>query len=164
MTPDSFARMCLSLDVPMAVVTAYDGREHSGCLIGFHTQCSMHPPRWLACISRENHTCGVAQRAEWIVVHLLRADQHALAQLFGSLTGDAIAPHEKFDYCAWHPGPGGTPVLVGCDWIAGRIRDRFDGGDHVMFLLDVVDHGEEHAPAAQLGSQAVRDIRPGHPA
>jgi flavin reductase (DIM6/NTAB) family NADH-FMN oxidoreductase RutF len=164
MIADTFARLCESLDFPMTIVTAFDGREHSGCLVGFHTQCSIDPRRWLACISKVNHTCGVAERAEWLAVHLLRDDQHALAEFFGSVTGDAIAPHEKFESCSWQPGPAGTPILEGCDWIAGRVLERFDGGDHVMFLLEVTEHGEAHAPARQLGSQAVRDITPGHPA
>jgi flavin reductase (DIM6/NTAB) family NADH-FMN oxidoreductase RutF len=164
MNDDSFTRLCRSLDFPMAIVTAFDGSERSGCLVGFHTQCSIEPRRWLACISKLNHTFGVAQRTDRLVVHLLRDDQHALAELFGGLTGDAIAPHEKFELCAWKPGPGGTPILEGCDWIAGPVLARVDGGDHTMFLIEVTDHGEEHAPAPQLGSKAVRDIYPGHPA
>ena len=83
MSADAFTRTCESLDFPMTVVTAFDGREHSGCLVGFHTQCSIEPRRWLVCISKANHTCGVAERAEWLAVHLLRDDQHALAQFFG---------------------------------------------------------------------------------
>jgi len=163
MSADTFERICRSLDVPMSVVTAFDGRERSGCLVGFHTQCSIEPRRWVACISKANHTCGVAERAQWLAIHLLRQDQHGLAQFFGGVTGDAIAPHEKFEYCAWQPGPGGTPILTGCDWIAGRVLERFSGGDHVLFLIEITDHGEAHAEAPQLGSRAVRDIVPGHP-
>jgi flavin reductase (DIM6/NTAB) family NADH-FMN oxidoreductase RutF len=164
MNGDAFTRLCLSLDFPMGIVTAFDGHHHSGCLVGFHTQCSITPRRWLVCVSKLNHTCGVALRAHWLVLHLLRNDQHALAELFGGVTGDAIEPHEKFDYCAWRPGPHETPILEGCDWIAGRVIERFGGGDHMMFLIDITEHGEEHAPAPQLGSKAVRDIHPGHPA
>jgi len=159
---DPFTGMCESLDFPMIVVTAFDGHEHSGCLVGFHTQCSIEPRRWLVCISKANHTCGVAERAEWLAVHLLRDDQHGLAQFFGAVTGDAIAPHEKFEYCTWRPGPGGVPILEGCDWVAGRVLERHDAGDHIMHLLEITETGEEHAAAPQLGSRAVRDIRPGH--
>jgi flavin reductase (DIM6/NTAB) family NADH-FMN oxidoreductase RutF len=162
MSTDPFASLCESLDFPMAVVTAYDGREHSGCLVGFHTQCSIDPRRWLVCISKANHTCGVASGADWLAVHLLRDDQHGLAQFFGGVTGDAIAPHEKLEYCTWRPGPGGTPILAGCDWVAGRVLERVDAGDHIAYLLEITENGEEHAPAPQLGSMAVRDIRPGH--
>src|SRR5471030_1371624 len=101
MSTDSFTNMCESLDFPMTIVTAFDGLEHSGCLVGFHTQCSITPRRWLVCISKANHTCGIAERAEWLAILLLRDGQHALAQFCGAVSGDSIAPHEKFDYCAW---------------------------------------------------------------
>ena len=165
MSGDAFTRTCESLDFPMTIVTAFDGRERSGCLVGFHTQCSIEPRRWLVCISNANHTARIAAGAEWLAVHLLRADQHALAQLFGGVTGDALEPHEKFESCAWREGPHGTPILAGCDWIAGRIIERFDrGGDHVAHVIEVTESAQEHAPAPQLGSMSVRDIQPGHPA
>src|SRR5688500_11613792 len=47
-----FARLSAKLDYPLYIVTttANDDGERSGCLIGFATQCSIHPPRFLACI------------------------------------------------------------------------------------------------------------------
>jgi flavin reductase (DIM6/NTAB) family NADH-FMN oxidoreductase RutF len=56
-------------------------------------------------------------------------------------------------------------VLEDCwGWIAGRILDRLDAGDHVAFLLDPVD-GARHRPAERnLGFQGVKDMAPGHEA
>jgi flavin reductase (DIM6/NTAB) family NADH-FMN oxidoreductase RutF len=156
-----FDRLAGSLDAPTIVVTTTDGVERSGCLVGFHTQCSIEPPRWLVGISQENHTLRVARSARYLAVHLLRADQRALAELFGGATEDTV---DKFARCAWRPGPGDVPILAGCDWLVGRIMLRVDLGDHEGHLLDVVDVGSEHAAAPQLGFQAVKDIRPGHPA
>lgn len=164
MNHDRLTHLCGTLDAPMIVITTFDGRERSGVLAGFHTQCSIHPQRWLVCISHENHTAGVAARAQRLAVHFLRADQHALADLFGGETADAIGPEQKFARCAWREGTGGVPILDGCDWIAGPILDRRDVGDHTAYVIAVEELGEEHAPAPQLGSHAVRDIRPGHPA
>ena len=164
MSRDAFERICSTLDSAMAIVTAYDGRERSGCLIGFHTQCSIAPRRWLACISKANHTYGVASGARRLAVHVLRDDQHGLAQIFGGETEDAIAPATKFEQCAWHPAPDGTPILDGCDWFAGPILERVDLGDHVGHLIEITDAGNGHAGAPPLGFQATRDIHPGHPA
>lgn len=164
MIGEALAQLCASLDFPMTVVTAFDGHERSGCLVGFHTQCSITPHRWLVCISTANHTYGVAVNSEWLVLHLLRDDQHALAELFGGETEDALAPHEKFDSVTWRPGPGGVPVLAGCDWIAGRVLERVEVGDHVAHVLDILETGMDHVHAPQLGSQRVHDIQPGHPA
>ena len=58
--PQAFHQLVSRLDYPMAIVTAADGEERSGCLVGFHTQCSIEPARFLICISRRNHTYSIA--------------------------------------------------------------------------------------------------------
>jgi flavin reductase (DIM6/NTAB) family NADH-FMN oxidoreductase RutF len=159
---DVFARLCAEQNAPLAIVTAFDGRERSGCLVGFHTQCSIVPRRWLACISKTNHTYRVALGAGRLVLHLLRSDQHDLAQLFGGETADVAAPGAKFERCAWHPDAAGTPVLAGCDWIAGPVRERVDLGDHVGHVLEIDAAAIGHAPGPPLGFLGARDIRAGH--
>ncbi|WP_255360521.1 flavin reductase, partial [Frankia sp. EI5c] len=47
-----------AISYPMAVVTTAVDGERSGCLVGFHTQCGIDPPRYLVCISHNNHTFG----------------------------------------------------------------------------------------------------------
>jgi flavin reductase (DIM6/NTAB) family NADH-FMN oxidoreductase RutF len=158
---DAFRELVSSIEHPMLIVTAATDSERAGCLIGFSTQASMHPPRFLVLISKKNHTMGVAARAPTLVVHFLREDNDDLAALFGEETGDEV---DKFARCRWHPGPGGVPVLSGvAGWIAGPVLGRFDMGDHVGHLIDL---GEAHVGALgpQLGSQEVRDLDPGHPA
>jgi flavin reductase (DIM6/NTAB) family NADH-FMN oxidoreductase RutF len=158
---DAFARIVATLDAPMTIVTATDGSRRAGCLVGFETQCSMHPRRWLVCISKANATYPIARAAAILAVHLLRADQRALAELFGSETG---YHEDKFRQCTWRPGPGGTPILSGCDWIAGRVVERVDAGDHVAHIIDVTDAAQEHpAGTPGFGFQAARGIPPGNP-
>jgi flavin reductase (DIM6/NTAB) family NADH-FMN oxidoreductase RutF len=146
----------------MYIVTTVSGEgERDGCLIGFGTQCSIHPPRFLACISKENRTFDAIRDAEAIAVHFLGVAQHPLAQLFGGETGDEI---DKFELCAWHDGPFGIPVLDDVPgWFAGRIRARLDGGDHLALLLDPVA-AEDRGGTLDLGFQAVKGMKPGHPA
>ncbi len=57
----AFARLVATLDYPLYVVTTAVNNEPTGCLIGFATQCSIHPPRFLACISKKNHTFQLAR-------------------------------------------------------------------------------------------------------
>lgn len=157
---NDLARIVDEIDYPMVVVTVCDQkRGRGGCLVGFHTQCSIAPARWLVCISKKNHTHAVATRATALAVHFLRTDQHRLAEIFGDETCDEV---DKFAQCAWRDTPEGTPILETCDYLVGRIAQRFDCGDHTAHLLDVVEVGEAHPAAPQLGFQSVRDIRPGH--
>jgi flavin reductase (DIM6/NTAB) family NADH-FMN oxidoreductase RutF len=149
------------LDAPMVIVTAAapDGRR-SGCLVGFWTQCSIHPARVLVCISKKNHTLPVATAAPILAVHWPADDDRHLAELFGGETGDEV---DKFEHCSWRPGPGEVPVLDGVKaWGAGRVLSRFDLGDHVGFLVEPEAGADAEPSADQLGFQAVKDMEPGH--
>jgi flavin reductase (DIM6/NTAB) family NADH-FMN oxidoreductase RutF len=152
-------RLVSDLDYPMFIVTATDGEERSGCLVGFATQCSIDPPRFLVCLSDKNRTFRVALDADVLVVHLVPESAVALAELFGSQTGDDV---DKFARCAWRPGPGGAPVLEECaNWFAGRVLDRFCAGDHWAFLLEPLDAASD-AGEPHFTFHRARRIEPGH--
>ncbi len=156
-----FAHFTRTLDYAVYVVTAADERERSGCLVGFGTQCSIDPPRYLVCISKANHTYGVARRAEVLAVHLLDTDRRDLAELFGGQTGDEV---DKFAEVAWREGPGGVPVLEDCPrWFAGQVVARHDVGDHEAFVLEPID-GAAEGDGPYLTFQATRTIEAAHPA
>ena len=158
-SPEAFAEFTGALDGPMLVATTADGERRAGCLVGFATQCSIDPPRFLACLSRANHTTAVARSAEVVVVHALGAGQRGLAELFGTTSGDEV---DKFASCSWRPGPGGAPVLLDCpNWLAGRILGRFDLGDHVGFWLEPVEVSFSWG-GRPLCLSAVKDLEPGH--
>ena len=158
--PDAFEAIVARLDYPMFIVTAAAGAERDGCLVGFAAQCSIDPPRFVVWLSDKNRTYRIARGAETLVVHLVPEERRDLAELFGGVTADA---EDKLGRCAWHPGPGGAPVLDACpDWFAGRVRERVPGGDHVGFVLDPIDG--ENGGGAPLTFQRVRDVDAGHPA
>lgn len=145
----------------MFIVTAVgaDG-ERAGCLIGFATQCSVRPPRFLACVSKQNRTFDAVGKAATVAVHFLGVEQRRLAELFGGETGDEV---DKFELCSWREGPEGVPVLDGVvGWFAGRVLDRFDLGDHVGLWLEPVE-AEDNGGVPDLGFQSVKQIEPGHP-
>jgi flavin reductase (DIM6/NTAB) family NADH-FMN oxidoreductase RutF len=156
----AFSELLSSLDTPMFVVTVGAGGERSGCLVGFATQCSIHPPRFLACISVKNHTAPVMARATHAAVHVVGEDRRDLAELFGGETGDEI---DKFTRCSWHDGPAGTPVLDGVEgWFVGKVLGSFDLGDHTGYLLEPIDAAVEDEEVDELGFQQARSIEAGH--
>jgi flavin reductase (DIM6/NTAB) family NADH-FMN oxidoreductase RutF len=153
-----------SLDYPMFVVTtvAADDGERSGCLVGFATQCSIHPPRFLVCLSQKNHTARTVLLAEHLAVHLVPRDRMDLATLFGEETGD---DGDKFAACSWSPGPGGVPMLDGCPVrFAGRISERIPLGDHTGYLLAAELAEGRAEPNGYVRFRDVTDMDPGHPA
>jgi flavin reductase (DIM6/NTAB) family NADH-FMN oxidoreductase RutF len=158
--PQPFHDIVGRLDYPMTIVTAADGGRRSGCLVGFHTQCSIDPARFLVCISRANHTFRLAVRSPHLAVHFLDRDDHALSLLFGEKTGDEV---DKFAACDW-TDEHGVPVLSAVRaWFVGRVLQRLPLGDHVGHLLEPVAGGSA-GPLRQLSFQQVKTMRPGHPA
>jgi flavin reductase (DIM6/NTAB) family NADH-FMN oxidoreductase RutF len=157
--PAGFDELVASLDYPLFVVTVAVGDERSGCLVGFTTQCSIGPPRFLVCLSVKNHTFGVAARATHLGVHALRPDDRDLAELFGGETGDEV---DKFADVAWRDGPHGVPLLEGPAWFVGRILQRVDLGDHLGHVVEPVAAGRADALDDQLGFQDVKGVDPGH--
>jgi flavin reductase (DIM6/NTAB) family NADH-FMN oxidoreductase RutF len=157
----TFLDLAGSLDYPLFIVTAGKEDRREGCVIGFATQCSFDPPRFLACLSRENRTYRLALVADALAVHLIPRARRDLAELFGGETGDDI---DKFDRCAWQPGPHGLPILDDCpSWFAGTIEARLNLGDHVGFLLAPIK--ARYAEGVEIVFfQSVKDaIDPGHP-
>jgi flavin reductase (DIM6/NTAB) family NADH-FMN oxidoreductase RutF len=158
---ETFQRLVAQLDYPMFIATVAAGGERSGCLIGFATQSSINPPRFLAGISDKNRTFRVAEGADSMAIHLVPEDATELAELFGGETGDEV---DKFARCEWREGPGGVPLLDGCpNRFVGRIVERIEFGDHVGMVLEPF-FAEADEDSAQLGFHRAQRIDPGHEA
>lgn len=150
-----------TVDYPMWVVTAAADGEMSGCLAGFVTQCSIEPVRFLVCVSKQNRTFFVVERAGALALHLLGEEQLELAAHFGELTGDVV---DKLAGQSWWRASTGAPVLTECAaWIEGRVLRRLGVGDHEAFVISC-DRGGPGRYHGQLDYHRVRSLRPGHPA
>jgi flavin reductase (DIM6/NTAB) family NADH-FMN oxidoreductase RutF len=159
---DAFDRLVSLLDYPMFVVTTRADDERSGCLVGFATQVSIRPSRFLVGLSKKNRTYRIAAAADHLAVHLVPRTHVEMARLFGSETGDRV---DKFGRCAWHDGPEGMPILDDAEgWFVGAVRNRYDLGDHVGHLLEPVAGDTPERFEQLVTFSDVRDLEPGHEA
>lgn len=160
---DAFDRLVAALDPAMIVVTTAADGERAGCLVGFHSQCSIEPARYAVWLSKANHTFRVALRAEFVAVHVLTDDQHDLAAAFGTRSGDDV---DKFAGLEWTEGPAGVPLLAGCEGrFVGRRRAMVEeSSDHVILILEPVEAagGDGADDVRPLRLSAVTDLEPGH--
>lgn len=157
---DRFHREMATLDGPMIVVTVAGGPHRAGCLVGFHTQVSIDPPRYLVCLSVNNHTYRIAKDATHLGVHFLGTEQRDVAARFGTRCS---ATFDKFAGLEVHDGPGGAPVVHDCaHWFVGQILGTLPIDDHVAFALEPVASGGAEDRRALLGFQGVKDLDAAH--
>jgi flavin reductase (DIM6/NTAB) family NADH-FMN oxidoreductase RutF len=155
-----FDRLVGELNYPMYIVTTSAAGANAGCLVGFGSQVSINPSRFLVCLSEKNRTTAIAATAAHLAVHLVRADDPVLPNLFGEQTGDEI---DKFAHCRWSVGPHTMPVLTdAAAWFIGRIEKRIGLGDHIGHLLEPVEVGSQPPLGPVLSFADVRRMDPGH--
>ena len=161
MSDAAFNSLVGRLDYPMFVVTTAAAGELAGCLVGFATQCSIDPARFIACISDKNRTYRVLQDAGAMAVHLVPEDAGHIVELFGGETGDEA---DKFDHCEWRRGPSDLPLLADCpSWFAGRIMERRPLGDHVGHVIEPFA-GEDPGDGGFYPFSRAKRVDPGHEA
>jgi flavin reductase (DIM6/NTAB) family NADH-FMN oxidoreductase RutF len=160
MSPTDFDELVAHLDTPMAVVTTASAGARGGCLVGFHTQCSISPARYAIWLSKANHTYQVGLLADTFAVHFLDGGDRRLAELFGTETGDTL---DKFEHCEWTEGPDGVPLLDDClnRFVGRRVALFDDGGDHVCLIVEPA-RAEHASPFSPMTFQQVRDLEAGH--
>jgi flavin reductase (DIM6/NTAB) family NADH-FMN oxidoreductase RutF len=153
-------RIAESVNAALVVVTAAHNGERSGCLVGFHSQCSIDPVRYAVWISRLNHTYPIATRSDHLGLHFLDESDHDLASTFGGMSGDDV---DKFAGVEWSVGDFDVPILTNCKTvvIATRVTCLDDGGDHVGIVCEPVASAVERFRPLRLLD--VQDITPGHP-
>lgn len=159
-------------DPPMVVVTTCctTTGERDGCLVGFHSQSSISPERYVVWLSVANRTARLARSATHLAIHLLGERDRSTAERFGAVSGDDLLEggDGKLAGLDWTAGPGGVPVLAeAAGWFVGRIVARDDGaerqGDHEWVEVEAVassDPVADGGPVLRLGG--IADLDPGH--
>ena len=145
---------------PIYIVTARAGGKRAGCIVGFASQVSIHPLRFLACVSKKNATYTVARAATRLGVHAVPKTERELATLFGGETGDEI---DKFARCDWFEASDGTPLLVACpSRFLGRTVEQIDLGDHLGIVIGVEQTWHGRPDFAHLTVGDLANLEPGH--
>jgi flavin reductase (DIM6/NTAB) family NADH-FMN oxidoreductase RutF len=137
---DSFAAIVASTDPALIIVTAAAAEERAGCLVEFHSQSSMEPPRYCVWLSKANYTYRVALHTTHLGIHFLTSADLPLAELFGTQTGDEV---DKFAGLEVSSGAGRTPVIERCRnrMVVRRTALLDEGGDHVCVVTEPVEVG-----------------------
>jgi flavin reductase (DIM6/NTAB) family NADH-FMN oxidoreductase RutF len=119
-------------------VTVVTTRQPDGTPRGFtansFTSVSLDPPLLLVCLAKTAHSADVFSEAPHFAVNILAEDQKAVSGLFASRAPD------KFQNCAWTPGPSDMPLIDGSlAAFTCANHQLVDAGDHLI-LIGYIDH------------------------
>ena len=118
----------------VTVVTTAAGAELYGMTVSSFSSLSLNPPLILICIDKGVPSHNMLKDAGCFVVNILEERQEHLSRRFATTATD------KFKGVAWHSGKLGLPVLDNTlAAIECSLRDTLDGGDHTIFIGEVVD-------------------------
>jgi flavin reductase (DIM6/NTAB) family NADH-FMN oxidoreductase RutF len=156
----SFDDLVTQLYPAMAIVTTAGADERAGCLIGFHTQCSIEPERYVVWLSKANHTYRVALHARALAVHFVDDADLELARLFGTTSGDEV---DKFEQCEWEADRSGVPLLADCPnrFVARKVALLDEGSDHVCLVLEPTQSWTT-GTLQPLRLSTAKQLEPGH--
>ena len=121
--------------VTIVTTTAPDGVP-VGLTANSFNSVSLSPPLVLWSINKRSRSLEVFESSGRFAINVLCADQMPLAARFASPVPD------RFDGVEWRTGRSGMPLFDGCvAWFECRLTFKYEGGDHFIFVGEVVDVG-----------------------
>jgi flavin reductase (DIM6/NTAB) family NADH-FMN oxidoreductase RutF len=115
------------------VTTEHDGQLY-GMTVSSFASLSLKPPLILICVETPLATHTAIKESGQFAVNVLEKRQEHLSRRF------ATRDNDKFTGVAWNSSRFGLPVLEGAlAVIECQLRDTFPGGDHTIFVGEVLD-------------------------
>lgn len=128
-----FRDVMAGIATPVSVITAMttDGIPH-GTTVSAFASLSMTPPMVVVCLDRGSESLAVVGDTGYFGVNVLGFEHAELAETFARKGGAA-----KFDQVEWIDDHN-LPRLPGAAWLACRVSQLVEGGDHIAVLGDVM--------------------------
>ncbi|WP_405915058.1 flavin reductase [Streptomyces sp. NBC_00728] len=120
------------------VTTAGEAGRH-GMTASSFSSVSLDPPLVLVCVDRRLRSHELLARNGVFAVNVLGRDHIGLGRRFAGMEPEVS---DRFAEGDWLPGATGSPVLTdAAAWVDCRVRNAYPGGDHTIFVGDVVAAG-----------------------
>ena len=135
------------------VTTEHEGTDY-GLTVASFASLSLSPPLVLVCISKSSSSHEPIVESGKFGVSILGSDQEAVSGRFASRGGDKFAGLDVRRGTLGVPLVGNALATLEC-----RVRDQVVGGDHSIFIGEVVDtQTREGAPLLYFRA-AYREMR-----
>lgn len=117
------------------VTTRCNGEKH-GMTASSFCSVSLNPPLVLVCIARQVRSHCLIERSGVFAVNILSADQLEWGMRFAGMKPDI---EDRFAGIKDIIAVTDSPILPGTlGWLDCELRHSYDGGDHTIFVGEVV--------------------------
>ncbi len=136
---DELRRVMGRFATGVTIVTSRLGEELHGMTANAVTSVSLDPPLLLVCVDRSADSHDIIERSGIFAVSILARGQEALSDHFAIKEGDVA---HRLDDVPHHTRSTGAPIIDGSlAYLDCRVVERYAGGDHTIYLGEVVDAG-----------------------
>ena len=105
-----------------------------GIAVNSFTSISLDPPLVAVSVARTSSTWPVLAARTRLGMSVLGSHHEALCRKLSSRTLD------RFEDAEWHPTEDGAVLIDGAAlWLECEVRTTFDGGDHEIILMEVLN-------------------------
>ncbi len=134
--PRTLRQVCGMWVTGVTVITTGSGPTSAGATVNSFTSVSLDPPLVLFCLHRGSRLLPVLEESGSFGVNFLAGQQEKLATAFAR---SETALLNLFEH---HHSGDGVPVLSrALSFLACRVTERFEGGDHVIVVGEVLELG-----------------------
>jgi len=137
-TPECIGKALGRIPSGCSIITARSASGRTGMLASWVQQCSFEPLMITTAVHKDRPINKLIDESGAFVVNLLGEDPSAMFKHFGkgfSPEEDAFAGLDVRDV------DEGVVISDQIAWLAVRVRGRHDGGDHWVYIAEVVDAG-----------------------
>lgn len=139
-SPEQFRQAMAEFAASVTVVTVtVDGQAHGMTATAF-SSLSLEPPLVLVCVDKKAKTHSLLEEAGKFAINILSSDQEDVSNRFAGRLGPEARhfndlPHRLGNY-------SGAPLLDDANaWVDCRLANTYDGGDHTIFVGEVMEAG-----------------------
>ena len=138
-TPEEYRAVMRHWPSGVTVITMRHGGGAHGMTASAFTSVSLNPPLIVIIVDKRWRSHGYILDAGIFCVNILAEDQADVSDRFAGRQGDLP---DRFAGLATRSARTGAPWLSDClAWLDCVVQERFDAGDHTLFLGRVVAAG-----------------------
>lgn len=145
---DLFRQLMSQFATGVTIVTTRAGEETHGLTANSFCSVSLAPPLVLVCVDKKAQSDALIKKSRNFAVNILAAAQETLSRRFAT---NNLSAAERFAGIEFRREITGAPILqASLAWMDCRLFAAYPGGDHTIFVGEVVALGRHKANAPLL--------------